>query len=171
MDTTRAVQRNRRSQIGAGAALIVIGMVALALQYLQGPGGAVVLLLAGGTFVAAYFYSDISGLLIPGGILSGLGLGMLGEWQHPSFVKDPNAIGLGIGFVAIYVVERVYKHRAHWWPLIPGIILVGSGLGARFGDVGHILWRWAPAILVLIGVVLVVRAINRGSSVPAGPAS
>ena len=170
MDTPRALQRNRRSQIGAGAALIVIGMVALALQYFQGPGRAVVLLLAGGTFVAAYFYSDIYGLLIPGGILFGLGLGVLGEWQDVA-VRDPNAVGLGIGFVAIYVLERAYRRRAHWWPLIPGIILVGSGLGARFGDVGHILWRWAPAILVLLGVVLVVRAIKRGSSVPSGPAS
>jgi hypothetical protein len=170
MDTPRALQRNRRSQIAAGLALVVIGMVALALQYFEGPGRAVVLLLAGGSFIATYFYSDIYGLLIPGGILSGLGLGMLGEWRHVA-VRDPNAVGLGIGFVAIYVIERAYRHRAHWWPLIPGVILVGSGLGARFGDVGHILWRWAPAVLVLLGVVLVVRAIRKGSGVPTGPTS
>jgi hypothetical protein len=170
MDTLRAVARNRRSQTAAGAALMVIGIVALALQYFEGPGRAVVLLLAGGSFIAAYLYSDIYGLLIPGGILSGLGLGSLGEWQDVA-VRDPNAVGLGIGFVSIYVVERVYRRRAHWWPLIPGVILVGSGLGARFGDVGHILWRWAPAILVVLGVVLVVRAMKRGSGVPTPPAS
>ena len=168
MDTPRAVHRNRRSQVAAGAALIVIGIVALALQYLDGPGRAVILLLAGGSFIAAYFYSDIYGLLIPGGVLTGLGLGSLGEWREVA-VRDPNAVGLGIGFIAIYVVERLYRRRAHWWPLIPGILLVGSGLGARFGDVGHILWRWAPAILVLLGVVLVVRAIRRGSGAPMGP--
>jgi hypothetical protein len=78
-------------------------------------------------------------------------------------VRDPNAVGLGIGFAAIYIVERVYRRRAHWWPLIPGVILMVSGLGARFGDVGHILWRSAPAILVVLGVLLVVRAIRRGS--------
>jgi hypothetical protein len=163
MDTPRAVQRNRRSQVAAGAALIVIGIVALALQYLEGPGRAVILLLAGGSFVAAYFYTDIYGLLIPGGILSGLGLGSLGEWREVA-VRDPNAVGLGIGFMAIYVVERVYRRRAHWWPLIPGVLLVVSGLGARFGDVGHILWRWAPAILVVLGVVLVFKAMKRGPS-------
>jgi len=170
MDAPRVLQRNRRSQLATGAALIVIGIVALGLQYFEGPGRAVILLLAGGSFVAAYFYSDIYGLLIPGGILSGLGIGSLAEWQDVA-VRDPNAVGLGIGFVAIYVVERVYRRRAHWWPLIPGVILVGSGVGARFGDVGHILWRWAPAILVLLGVVLVVRGIKRGSGVPTGPAS
>jgi hypothetical protein len=170
MDTPRAMQRGRRSQLGAGAALIVIGIVALALQYFQGPGRAVILLLAGGSFIAGYLYSDIYGLLIPGGILSGLGLGSLAEWRDVA-VRDPNAVGLGIGFVAIYAVERVYRRRAHWWPLIPGLILVGVGLGARFGDVGNILWRWAPAILVVLGVVLVVRAIKRGSGVPTGPAS
>jgi hypothetical protein len=160
MDTPRTVQRNRRSQVAAGAALIVIGIVALALQYLEGPGRAVILLLAGGSFIAAYFYTDIYGLLIPGGILSGLGLGSLGEWRDVA-VRDPNAVGLGIGFMAIYVVERVYRRRSHWWPLIPGVILVVSGLGARFGDVGHILWRWAPAILVVLGVVLVFKAMKR----------
>jgi hypothetical protein len=160
MDTPRVVQRNRRSQVAAGAALIVIGIVALALQYLEGPGRAVILLLAGGSFIAAYFYTDIYGLLIPGGILSGLGLGSLGEWREVA-VRDPNAVGLGIGFTAIYVVERVYRRRSHWWPLIPGVLLVVSGLGARFGDVGHILWRWAPAILVVLGVVLVFRAMKR----------
>jgi len=170
MDTPRALQRNRRSQIAAGAALIVIGIVALALQYFEGPGRAIVLLLAGGAFIATYLYSDIYGLLIPGGILSGLGLGSLGEWQDVA-VRDPNAVGLGIGFMSIYVVERAYRRRAHWWPLIPGVILVGSGLGARFGDVGHILWRWAPAILVVLGVVLVVRAMKRGSGVETPPAS
>jgi hypothetical protein len=160
METPRAVQRNRRSQVATGIALVVIGLVALALQYLEGPGRAVVLLLAGGSFIATYFWTDIYGLLIPGGILSGLGLGILGEWCELS-VRDPNAIGLGIGFASIYVVERLYRRRAHWWPLIPGALLIVSGLGARFGDVGHILWRWSPAVLVLIGVVLVYRAVRK----------
>jgi hypothetical protein len=160
MDTPREIQRGRRSQTAAGAALVVIGVVALALQYFAGPGRAVVLLLAGGAFIATYFYSDIYGLLIPGGILSGLGLGLLGEWRELP-VRDPNAIGLGIGFAAIYVIERAYRHRAHWWPLIPGVILIGSGLGAHFGDVGNILWRWAPAVLVVLGIVLMVRAMRR----------
>ena len=108
MDSPRALQRSRRSQVAAGAALIVIGIVALALQYLEGPGRAVILLLAGGSFVAAYLYSDIYGLLIPGGVLTGLGLGSLGEWREVA-ARDPNAVGLGIGFIAIYVVERLYR--------------------------------------------------------------
>jgi hypothetical protein len=166
MDTTRAHLRHQRSQIAAGTALVAIGVVALALQYVDGPGRAVVLLLAGGSFIATYFYSEIYGLLIPGGILSGLGLGSLGEWWGAS-LRDPNAVGLGIGFIAIYLIERLYRHRAHWWPLIPGVILVVSGLGARFGDVGHILWRSAPVILVVLGIVLVARAITRGPNVNA----
>jgi hypothetical protein len=168
MDTPRAAQRSRRSQIAAGAALIVIGIVALALQHFGESGRAIILLVAGGSFIAAYFYSDIYGLLIPGGILTGLGLGSLAEWQDVA-VRDPNAVGLGIGFAAIYIIERVYRRRAHWWPLIPGVILIGSGLGARFGDVGHILWRWAPVILVALGVLMVIKAIRRGSGSSTGP--
>jgi hypothetical protein len=168
MDTLRAIQRSRRSQIAAGVALIVIGLVVLSLRYFEESGRAMVLLAAGGAFIAAYFYSDIYGLLIPGGILSGLGLGSLAEWQDVA-VRDANAVGLGIGFVAIYVIERLYRRRAHWWPLIPGVILIGSGLGARFGDVGHILWRWAPVILVALGVLMVVKALGRGSGSSTGP--
>lgn len=160
METPRAVARSRRNGVAAGFALVVIGAVALGLQYIEGPGRAVILLLAGGSFIATYFYTDIYGLLIPGGILAGLGLGSLGEWKQIA-VRDPNAIGLGIGFASIYVIERLYRRRAHWWPLIPGVLLVVSGLGARFGDVGHILWRWAPAVLVLLGVVLVYRSLKR----------
>ena len=167
MDTPRAIQRSRRNHIASGAALVVIGLVALALQYVEGPARAIILVLAGGSFIATYLYSDIYGLLIPGGILAGLGLGSLAEWQGLA-VPDPHAIGLGVGFVAIYVIERLFRHRAHWWPLIPGGILMLSGVGAHFGDVGHILWRWAPAVLVILGVVLVTRAIARGSGVPTG---
>ena len=169
MDTPRAVQRSRRNQLASGAALVVMGLVALALQYLDGPGRAIVLLLAGGAFIATYFYSDIYGLLIPGGILGGLGLGLVMEWRGIG-VRDPSAIGLGVGFVAIYVIERLYRHRAHRWPLIPGAILLVSGAGARFGDVGHILWRWGPAVLVLFGIVLLVRAMGRGPQIPSGQA-
>jgi hypothetical protein len=146
--------------MAAGIALVVIGILALAIQRFEGPGRALVLLLAGGAFIATYFYSDIYGLLVPGGILSGLGLGLLFEWKDIAF-RDPNAVGLGVGFVAIYVIERAYRRRAHWWPLIPGIILVGSGIGMRYGDVGHVLWRWTPAILVALGIVMVIRAIRR----------
>lgn len=87
------------------------------------------------------------------------------------YLEGPGrAVGLGLGFVSIYVIERLYRHRAHWWPLIPGVVLVGSGVGARFGDVGHLLWRFAPAVLVVLGVALVVRAIQRKPGVPTGPA-
>lgn len=168
MDSSRSVQRSRRNQIAAGAALVVIGLVVLALQRFSGPGRAVLLLLAGGAFIAAYLYSDVYGLLIPGGILSGLGLGLVGEWQGLP-VKDPNAVGLGIGFVSIYLIEWGYRRRAHWWPLIPGGILTVSGLGVRFGDLARVLRSWAPAVLVAVGVLLVVRAMRRGPGVPPAP--
>ncbi len=168
MDSPRSIQRNRRSQIAAGTVLVVVGLVALALQRIDGPGRAVVLLLAGGSFIAAYFYSNVYGFLVPGGVLSGIGLGIVGQW-HGVSVKDPSAVGLGIGFLAIYAIAWAYRRRSHWWPLIPGVILIVSGLGARFVDVGRVVWRWAPAVLVVVGVLLVVRAIRRGPGVPTAP--
>ncbi len=160
METARSLQRGRRNQIAAGAMLVVIGLVALALQYFEGPGRAAVLLVASGVFLASYFYTDVYVLLVPGALLGGLGLGSLAEFWGLS-LRDPNAVGLGAGFAMIYLIERAYRRRAHGWPWIPAVLLIASGLGARFADAGRILWRFAPAILVVVGVVIVIRALRR----------
>ena len=59
----------------AGIILIALGLLFLAAQFFEGVGDAVVLLLIGGAFIYGYFSRQQYGLLIPGGILTGLGLG------------------------------------------------------------------------------------------------
>ena len=44
---------------------------------------------------------DISGMLIPGGLLVGIGIGMLYNQ-----VAAGTLIGLGVGFVATYLAKR-----------------------------------------------------------------
>ena len=142
-----------------GVILIVIGAALFAIQWLHLDADAIVLVI-GLVFVAAYAATRRYGLLIPAGILTGLGAGILLE--DLGVTREPVVLGLGLGFLAIYgvdVVARRSPQRARWWPLIPGAILIAvAGAGGAFGDEGGraIQQAW-PIILVVIGAWLLLR--------------
>ena len=144
-------------RLTAGAILIVVGMILLASQLVEGLADHVWTLLIGGLFVAGYFYRRAYGLLIPGCILLGIGLGNLGEGSILQF-GDFDSIALGLGFVAIFLIDTLYRGRSHWWPLIPGGVLLVSGLAEgsqAFEDLLTVGW---PAILILIGLIILAGA-------------
>jgi hypothetical protein len=140
-----------------GAILIVLGIGLLALQFVQGFGEAVIFFLVGGLFVAGYLYRRAYGLLIPGGILLGLGLGSIGKGELFQFA-DFEAIGLGIGFISIYVIALAYEGRTQWWPLIPGGILVITGLATGNQVLQRLVEVGWPLILVFVGLLLLASA-------------
>jgi hypothetical protein len=149
------VDQTTRRRITAGAILIVIGIALLALQLTKGWGEWIILLLIGGLFIAAYFFRRAYGLLIPGCILVGIGLGAIGN-NTILGVGDFTQVGLGIGFIAIYVIDRIYRNPAtHWWPLIPGGILLLTGIGTLSGDLGRLIRDGWPLLLVLAGLLLI----------------
>jgi len=40
-------------------------------------------------------------------------------------------LGLGAGFIGIWLLALLLKLSSHWWPLVPGFVLLAVG-GARF---------------------------------------
>ena len=118
----------RKSPIVTGLLLIAVGLV---LYFLQGTteGHVTVFLLMGGLFIAAYFSQREYGLLVPGGVLTGLGLGLLAEDWSLLDATQPVPLGLGLGFLLIFVSDRLYTRAGNGWPLIPGGILVLVGIG------------------------------------------
>lgn len=144
-------------QVVTGAILILLGIGIFALQFLEGFSEAVVLFLIGGAFIAAYLYFRNYGLLVPGGILMGLGLGSIGEGSVFEF-GDFGLIGLGIGFISIYVIALVVEGSSHWWPLIPGLILIVLGLASGNADFERLLSVGWPLILVFIGLLVLAGA-------------
>lgn len=146
-------------QVAAGVALVVLGGALLALERLDGSPDHLFLILVGGVFAAGYFYKRSFGLLIPGGILIGLGSGLAYEDLYSnSFVDGESvAFGLGLGFLLIYVVSLLYERVNRWWPLIPGGILVVAGFPA---------WEWAdqildfwPVAVMAVGLFLLFRGL------------
>src|SRR2546428_278448 len=136
-----------------------MGAPLFAIRWLPLAAGFIVLLI-GFTFAAASAAPGRYGLLIPAGVLTGLGAGIL--LQDFAVTREPVVLGLGIGFLAIYGVDlaaRRSPQRARWWPLIPGAILtIIAGAGGAFGDEGGrtIQQAW-PIILVVIGAWLFLR--------------
>lgn len=148
-------------QIAAGLALIVLGGALLALERLDSSPEHLFLILVGGIFATAYFYRKAFGLLIPGGILMGLGFGLVYDDVYPDslFLVDGEsaAFGIGVGFLLIYAISLVYERRNRWWPLIPGGFLVVASLPDFFW-MDDVLDFW-PLAVMAVGALLLFRAV------------
>lgn len=154
----------RKEPVLSGAVLIALGLGLYALLNLR-IDESVVFLAVGGSFVAAYFYRRQYGFLIPGCILLGMALGELGFGPLRPYIDQPTLFGLGLGFFAIYAVDRWYTRAGSWWPLIPGSALT---IIAVAEDVQLLEWfmrRGWPLAIVVIGVALVLSGLlGRGGN-------
>jgi hypothetical protein len=147
----------KRQQLATGLILILLGIGFLALQFLEGLGDAAFLFLMGGAFVAGYLFWSAYGLLIPGGIFLGIGLASIGDSTILAF-GDLSQIGLGLGFVSIYVIDLAYRGRTYWWPLIPGGFLIVGGLASGNEVVQRLFSIGWPLVLVFFGLLLLAGA-------------
>jgi hypothetical protein len=150
-----------RSRVATGLMLIVLGLGLYGMRYVDDLGESVTLVLLGGLAIAGYLYTRGYLLLIIGGIVLGLGIGSFGERTF-YFVGEFTKIGLGIGFLLIYLIRLIYEGRSHWWPLIPGGVLILVGFRAWRGFREFLLSEGWPLILVIIGVLVLLGAIGRG---------
>lgn len=135
--------RDRRKV--AGMVLAVVGIALFWLNVTEGASEAVILAAIGAALVAVYFAGQGYGLLIPGCILLGLGLGDL---------VGAEELGLGLGFLAIYGIGRMNRGRTAWWPLVPGGIITLYALGVRIRSVDTAIDKGWPLILAAVGVAL-----------------
>ncbi|HEX6607248.1 MAG TPA: hypothetical protein VF276_10070 [Chloroflexia bacterium] len=149
-----------------GAILIGIGLLAFISQYGGPLVGGFALLAAGLVFLVAGSMSRRIGLLIPGGILTGLGVGVA-LITGPFAAYSGEATGAVIllsfagGWVLITALSAVFTDKLIWWPLIPGGVLGLVGASLLAGENGIWLlqalgWVW-PLVLIALGVYLIIR--------------
>ena len=143
----------------AGAILIAVGVLFFTLQYVTGVTYSVIFLVGGGIFLIAYFTKKSYSFLIPACIMLGIGVGHLGE-EASLPIDDMSAVGLGIGFVSIYAIDRLFSGRSHWWPLIPGLILVINGVGSDRVYFGKLISEGWPILLVVVGILFLTGRIG-----------
>lgn len=156
------MDKRRKSSVVSGLSLIVIGLGLFWLNRVEDIGESVIFFVVGSLFLGAYLYSKSYGLLIPGCLLLGLGSGTL--LRRLNQLDDPWQIGLGLGFIGIFVIALLVEKKSHWWPLIPGGVLLVSAF-----SLGEQLMRFLfdggwPLALVAVGVIVLLGAFtNRGS--------
>jgi hypothetical protein len=148
----------RRRRFTAGLILIGVGLTLYFLQRVE-LGESVVFFILGVAFLTAYLYQRRFGLLVPAGVLLGLGLGSVWEGSFLAF-GESTLLGLGLGFIAIYVIALLYERRSHWWALIPGGILVLAALPTTERVLHYLFDNW-PLILVVIGVTILIGGLRK----------
>ena len=141
-----------RARLIPGLILIALGILFLVMQYFEfGPG--LFLVVLGLVFLIPYVMTRSYGLLIPGCILTGIGIGLIFD-RPPLGTTIAMPIGLGLGFIAIFVVQLIVRRSSHWWALIPGSILVLVGIAEGIPQAQVLIEKGWSLILVLIGLLI-----------------
>ena len=164
--TTRSHETRRHSGIVGGAILITIGLFALAQQFLPINWGLYFLPFLALIFLSAGMLEKRPGLLIPGGILAGVGAGAIavqssffaamGEPMRGGLFMLIFAGGWTVITAASYLIGKVML-----WPLIPagfmglfGLTLLAGEFGLPFLTLARFFW---PVALIALGLFLVLR--------------
>jgi len=120
----------RRNNLGVGIGLIAIGTLLVLGNIFE--LGIFLVLLLGLVFIAWGITTRTAGLLIPGGILSGIGTGIALAQLLPITNNDLSGgiflLSFALGWFSIVVLSRLFTREPQWWALIPGGIMAGIGM-------------------------------------------
>ena len=160
VDAEAIKERRDSAAVTFGAVLVVVGAALLGGRFSDVVAAGGPALWIGLGFLTWWAFSGNYGLLVPAGVLTGLGVGlMLADLE---FYGNPVALGLGMGFLAIYALDALRRQsRSSWWPLVPGAALVIVGLlqnTSRWDSLGGLGW---PLLLIVIGLVVIGGALAR----------
>lgn len=154
-----------KSTFATGIILMLIGVGLLIAQFVSLM--AFFPLLLGLIFLAAGVLTRKAGLLIPGGIIGGTGLGILmidRQWIITENGMERGGlflIAMSAGWVAITVLSKLFTDETQVWPLFPaaGMILVGALelMGETGLNILQLLGQYWPVILVVIGAGMLIN--------------
>lgn len=172
--------KERNGALVGGFVLVLIGLLALAFQFLDAFDasflGALIPLGLGLLFLVAGIVSREVGWLIPGGILTGIGTGIAfvaGPLDGLFPAADDGGLFLlafAGGWFLITILSAIVTDETHWWPLIPGGIIGFIGLAVLFGGAFETVLTWLgylwPVALIIGGLALLVQHFRSQSERP-----
>ena len=133
-----------------GIVILLIGIALLAERVFHGLAEGGVVLAVGIVFLVLWLLRGRYGQLVVGCLATAVGVG--GVIDRSLTPAHAGSISLGCGFIAIYLLEEARTRRAHWWPLLPGVVLVAGGLLAEASVLRRYFW---PVALVIVGLAIV----------------
>ncbi|MCX6363635.1 MAG: hypothetical protein NTW58_05610 [Actinobacteria bacterium] len=160
VDAEAFKERRDNAAVTFGAVLVVVGAVLLGGRFSDVVAAGGPALWIGLGFLTWWAFSGNYGLLVPAGVLTGLGVGLM--LAHVEFYGNPVALGLGVGFLAMYALDALRsRSRSSWWPLVPGAVLVLVGLlqnTSGWDSLGDLGW---PLLLIVVGIIIIGGALAR----------
>ncbi|MCP4427889.1 MAG: hypothetical protein GY803_25680 [Chloroflexi bacterium] len=166
--------KEKRNEFIWGVILIGVGLFALTGQFIDFNWnwdrlGIFFLPALGAAFLLWGILSRQAGLIIPGGIISGIGWGAALITGPMSGLGGDSEGGVfmlvfAAGWVLITVLTAVFTSKTHWWPLIPGGIMALIGAGILFGGVFMkgltLLGQIWPVFLILLGLFVLFQGMR-----------
>ena len=150
-----------------GIVLILIGAMMFVAQITQSSRIALFILpVLGLIFLAWGITTRQSGPMIPGSILSGLGMGVLivsgTLGQIDELISGSIVIlSLALGFFVITPLTAFFTGKTHWGSLVPASILGFVGAAMLAGSVGlrllALLGYLLPLVLIAVGVYIIFK--------------
>ena len=147
-------------RLAGGILLILFGLTVLLQQWFDISNYAILLL--GCAMLAWGSFSRRTGWIIPGGVLSGIGLGILlmeGPWKFPA--EQQSGVFLlcfALGWFLITLLTAIFT-CPQWWAIIPGGIMAGMG-GSILVTRGAVRWQDLNLVyalaLIFVGLFLLV---------------
>ncbi len=154
----------KRSQLVWGVVLVSVGLWMLVSNFTGWELGAALPLVLGLFFLAWGSVSRKVGFLIPGGILTGIGMGAV-LLEGPFNGLEGEAAGglfllaFALGWALITLTSALFVRKIAWWPLISGGIMAFIGGALLIGDPMTTVLEYAgqgwPIVLIAIGLYLI----------------
>ena len=158
---------HRNGGLVAGSILIIIGLLSIiGLLFPQFNLGTAFMPILGILFLAWGLIVRKAGLLIPGGIILGIGVGAMLVEGPLAATSDETMGGIVLlsfaaGWALITLLTALFVRPTMWWPLIPGGVMAAIGAMLVLGDFSEPLLQvlnyiW-PVVLICVGLFIILR--------------
>ncbi len=180
---TATAQQSRRasSSIALGVVLVVLGLFALLVQFTGFDAGGswpLFVVIPGLTLLLVGFFSLGTGALIPGAILTMIGLilaymNYTQDWPAWAFawpLVAPGGVGLGIWLQGLRTSDAHLLRQGRVLMFVALLIfMIGFVIFGTIFRISEMDYGWfgkaaLPGLLIVIGIILLVRSIQRSRS-------